>query len=224
MPIVADIAHDLCNLVSNFNTRLYLTQKSPARLAEHLIELEQLVNYLDALVGELMTISRSEFDGLTQELKPVNLNEVVARALKVYQPVAQSKNLSLTFEAAPNLSPILADPLDIVRVVVNILYNTLNFMSAAGTITLTTAQGVDLVLLTVRDTGVGIGSETLPHIFERFYRDDEAKSATSGTGLGLTIVQGIVEKYGGHIEVESAVGQGCDFKVFLPNFSPNTIP
>ena len=218
MPVVADIAHDLHNLASNFKTRLYLTEKSPQRLAEHLAVLEQDANRLDALVQRLAAISQPQLDSLTAALHPLNLNDVAAPIFKAYEPVAYAKRLTLTFETAPDLSPILADALDIERVVINLLCNALNYTPAEGTITLTTARDNNSVLLTVRDTGIGISSQALPHIFERFYRSEEAQNTTLGTGLGLGIVKGIVEKYGGQVEVESTFGKGSVFKVVLPAY------
>src|SRR5712692_1672077 len=130
MPLVADLAHDLHNLATNFKTRLYLTEKSPQRLAEHLAALEQIANHLDAFVQRLAAVSRPQLDSLKAEPRLLNLNEVVAPIVKAYEPVAYAKSLTLTFEAAPDLSPILADALDIERVVINLLCNALNYTPA----------------------------------------------------------------------------------------------
>ncbi len=222
MPIVADAAHDLCNLVNIFKTRLYLTQKSPHRLAENLTMLEHLVDNMEALAQKLLEVSRPQPGYVTHELRPVNLNEVVARIIDAYGPVAQTRNLKLTVEAAPDLSPILADNLELERVVANLVSNALNY-TQTGTISVTTAPGTRSVLLTIRDTGIGISPLALPHIFERYYRSHEAQIIAPGTGLGLGIVHEIVEKYGGQIEVESTLGKGSVFKVSLPAHIENPL-
>ena len=82
-------------------------------------------------------------------------------------------------------------------------------------------DGVENVI-EVKDTGIGIDSEDLPHIFEQFYRADQARSAEGGTGLGLAIAKKIVEMQGGKLTVESVVGQGSSFKVYLPAEVPVT--
>src|SRR5258708_14098947 len=215
MPIVADAAHDLCNLVNIFKTRLYLTQKSPHRLAENLTMLEHLVDNMDALAQKLLEVSRPQPGYVTHELRPVNLNEVVARVIDAYEPVAETRTLKLTVEAAPDLSPILADNLELEPVVANLVSNALNY-TQTGTISVTTAPGTRSVLLTIRDTGIGISPLASPHSFERYYRSHEAQIIAPGTGLGLGIVHEILEKYAGQIEVESPLGTCPDFKLFLP--------
>jgi signal transduction histidine kinase len=214
--LVGDIVHDLNNLVSNFNLRLYLIQKSPRRVSDHIVDLEHLVNRIDALVQKLMTISQLEGDGPTQTLKPLNLNDVATSVIQMYKPVAQCKDIQLAFEAVSDLPPIFADELDIERVVANVLYNALNYTPTAGTVTLTISRSTNWIMLAIQDTGIGISPQDLPYIFERFYRSKDAQRTASGTGLGLAIVRETVKKYGGHIKVESTPGTGSVFKIYFP--------
>jgi signal transduction histidine kinase len=146
----------------------------------------------------------------------LDLNGVAARIIKNYEPTAQRKRIRLTSEFAANLSPILVDNLDVERILANLLVNALNYTPESGTVHVSTVQGANSVLLIVQDSGIGISSYALPYIFERSYRSAEAQNTASGMGLGLAIVQGIVEKYGGRIEVESVVGEGSTFKIYLP--------
>src|SRR4051812_25803570 len=96
IPLIADTAHDLCNLASNLRSRLYLTRKLPHQLADHLTALEHLIEHLDGLVDKLTAVSRPELDDQMQALVPLNLNEVVAHMTKAYEPVAQCQRLTLT--------------------------------------------------------------------------------------------------------------------------------
>jgi signal transduction histidine kinase len=215
-PLVNEITHDLNNLVTDFKMRLYLAQKVPIQLPEYLTSLEHLVNHLDALVHELVTASQPDVSAPVNKLKPINLNDLVKRVIETYEPIAFCKGLSLFFDAASHLSPILANDLEMNRVVANLVGNAVNYTPAGGSVSLTTSQESSRLLLTIHDTGIGISSESLPHIFDRFYRSNEAQSRTAGSGLGLAIVQGIVKKYGGNIEVESVLGKGSTFKVLFP--------
>src|SRR5258708_7156986 len=199
MPLVVDTAQELRNLAPNFRTRLYLTRKSPFQLAENLTTLEHLINHLDSLVHQLMMASRPDRSGVAHDLKPLNLNDVVQRVIKEYEPIAQSRPLKLAFEAAPNLMPVLADEQQIERVVVNLVSNALKYTPAEGSVSVSTAQDTHSVFLKVQDTGIGISPHALPHIFKRYYRSKESKDAACGTGLGLAIARQIIEQCGGRI-------------------------
>ena len=97
----------------------------------------------------------------------------------------------------------------------NLVVNAINYTMNGEVMAITDHKG-EQVILTIRDTGVGIAAEDLPLIFERFYRSESARSITQGTGLGLSIVKELVERYGGKIEVESAVGEGSTFRISFP--------
>ncbi len=215
--LVAETAHDLRTLVSNFKMRLYLAQKMPNRFSEHLNALDYLVNHLDDLVSEFIEVSKP--GSCTREPGLLNLNEIAQCVLQTFEPVAHQKEIRLTFDPEPGLWPIWAAGLDIKRIVINLVCNALNYTSAGGLVALSTTQVGSSVVMLVRDTGIGISPQALPHIFERFYRSDEAQGVSSGMGLGLPIVLGLVERYGGHIEVESVLRQGSIFKVTLPGLS-----
>jgi signal transduction histidine kinase len=212
---VDETAHDLRSLVSNFKTRLYLAQRLPDQSARHMAALGSLVEHLDALVNKLGNVSRSGGENPAQVAQQINLNDIVSRVVDSYRPIAESKDIAVTFEATPDLPSIYAEKLDIARVVVNLLSNALNYTPMAGRVILTTSQTLDSVMLSVQDTGIGISVQALPHIFERSFRSEEARDIAVGTGLGLVIVSGIVGKYGWHIDVDSTPGKGSNFKVYF---------
>jgi signal transduction histidine kinase len=212
-PLIADTTHDLCNLVSAFQVRLYLAQKMPSQWSEHLTVLGRLANDLDVLVKKLVTVSVPK-----PAMPPYrfNLNEIVQRVVEIYRLIAYCKGLNLVVEADLNLPLILANETEIKVVVANIVSNAIKYTPDGGSITLTTAQDANTVQFTTRDTGIGISPEAIPHIFERYYRSSEAQAFEAGMGLGLAIAFGIVKKYGGTIEVESVLGKGSVFRVSLP--------
>jgi signal transduction histidine kinase len=121
-----------------------------------------------------------------------------------------------TAAAAPKASGIEAVTIS-VRIVLNLLTNTLQHTSSGGQVTASAQQAAGKVHITVQDTGEDIAPEDLPHVFERFYRADRARSRdTGGSGLGLSIAKSLVEAQGGTISVESQIGQGSTFTVSLP--------
>jgi signal transduction histidine kinase len=122
-------------------------------------------------------------------------------------------------------SPILILEDDLYQIVFNLMENGIKYNAPGGSLTVSLSRADDNALLTVRDTGVGIPSDALEHIFERFFRVDKARSrATGGSGLGLAIVRAIVERNKGEITVESTPGQGSAFTVSFPAFDTEVDP
>src|SRR5204863_36909 len=133
--------------------------------------------------------------------------EEVAGSLR---PAAQrERRVAVTTSVTPDLPPALADRRRVVQVLANLARNALHHTPEGGLVALRAERQDGWAALVVEDTGVGIPSERLPHVFERFYRGDEARDrAGGGAGLGLAIVRELVEAMGGEVGVESAVGQG----------------
>jgi two-component system phosphate regulon sensor histidine kinase PhoR len=123
--------------------------------------------------------------------------------------------LSLTIDLPPDLPPVLADPERARQVVTNLVHNAIKFTPPGGKVTTSAAAGGDEVIISVRDTGIGIPADDLLRIFERFYKADQARSG-GGTGLGLAIAKHIVQAHGGRIWAESVEGKGSTFYFTLP--------
>ena len=120
-------------------------------------------------------------------------------------------------KAEPGLPPALADGLRVEQVLTNLLSNAIKFTPEGNDISLTCERDGQMARCSVRDTGIGIPAEELPHVFDKFHQVRAARtSKTKGTGLGLTIVKHLVDAHGGTISVESAVGEGTKFTFTLP--------
>lgn len=129
---------------------------------------------------------------------------------------AESSEIRLSTRSDPDLH-LDADPVRMRQVLGNLTSNALRHTPAGGTVTLTARQAGDLALLTVEDTGSGIATDDLPHIFERFWRAEKSRSRrTGGSGLGLSIARQLVEAHEGTVTVESEPGNGCVFTIKLP--------
>ncbi len=174
---------------------------------------------LNRLVDDLQELSRVESNAYPLDLRPLEVSALVQTVTKRLASQTESKRVSLDLDLAPDLPRVLADEDRLVQVLTNLTGNALQYTPENGKVTIA-AQRVDHeVRITVRDTGIGIPPEHLPHIFDRFYRVDKSRSrrAGGGSGIGLTIARALVEAHGGHIWAESAgEGEGSTFTFTLP--------
>jgi two-component system phosphate regulon sensor histidine kinase PhoR len=193
-----------------------LVRGAPDKREEYIQTLQREVGRLDKMIEDLLDLSQLERDKTDLALATIDLNDVLQQASTAQQPRAETAGLALTFEPAARLPPVRGDLNRLMQVVTNLIANAINY-TPAGAVHVRTVQGDDRVGFEVQDSGMGITPEDLPHLFERFYRGQRAsRSSVRGTGLGLNIAKEIVDWHGGHIEVESQVGEGSTFRVWLP--------
>jgi two-component system, sporulation sensor kinase E len=178
-----------------------------ARLEQYLSVARGEVNRLDYIVTQFLQAIRPTMP----QLKPASLNDVVPKTLELLKPELDNRGLNLRIRLARQLPATPIDPTQIQQVLVNLIKNALQAMTKGGTLTLQTGEGTEGVWVSVADTGGGIPQEQINRIFEPFYTTKK-----KGTGLGLMIVQRIVRAHGGRIELESQVGRGTTFRIWLP--------
>jgi len=158
-----------------------------------------------------------ETEASPPEPEPVLLGELTRVAVDDFQVAAEQAELTLHAEITPHLPPVNGSYTYLRRVLDNLLGNAAKFTLTGGTITVRVQQEGEQIALEVSDTGVGIPPDQLERIFERFYQvDGSARRRYGGIGLGLALVKETIETYGGHVTVESQVGRGSTFTVFLP--------
>jgi signal transduction histidine kinase len=145
------------------------------------------------------------------------LDRLVETVVANAETLAAERSVTLGVQIAKPIT-ILGDETRLIQMIINLLDNAILYTNAGGRVTLTLKQAQAYVVLTIQDTGIGIAPEHLPHIFERFYRADPAHTKTErgSSGLGLSIVEWIVQAHEGSIMVESQIGQGSTFTVKLP--------
>ena len=147
----------------------------------------------------------------------VNLEDLVPGVVSTYQPLAIEKGIMLGYTIPAALPPVACPAHWLRQIIINLLHNSLKFTASQGRVYVQASSPKDSVELTVSDTGVGIDSSELPQIFDIFYRGRAANSEdTASAGLGLTIVQQLLERCGGSISVTSKIGSGSTFKIMLP--------
>ncbi len=242
--LVADIAHELRTPLSVLRLQIEsiedgVSQPTPEMLAS----LGHEVNLLTRLVNDLRLLSLVDAGQLSLQLEAVDGQAVLQRVLASAMPHARQQQITLRLTAsAPDVQPVWADRERLAQVLGNLVENALRYTPAGGWVDLSIAssseppagplsgalpaaplpeQGRQWVVFGISDSGVGIAAEDLPHIFDRFYRADRARTRESGgSGLGLAIVQRLVEAQGGRVAVSSVVGQGTTFRVYLPSCVP----
>ncbi len=171
---------------------------------------------LQALLDDLLTLSRLEGVIPALELEPVDLNAAVRRAVELLAAAAREKQVEVEIEETP-LPPLLGDADGMERLLVNLLDNAIKYNRPDGKVRVGLSRSDGEAVLEVSDTGIGIPPESIPRIFERFYRVDKGRAREEGgTGLGLAIVKHVAQAHGGQVEVESRLGRGSTFRVRLP--------
>jgi len=168
------------------------------------------------IVGDLLLLSENEEKGAELELEEVSLKNIIENVLKIFENRAKGKGLNINVTIQGTLPFIQADPFKLEQMFINLIDNAIKY-TEEGEITISITENNGLIVINVRDTGIGISNEYLPRIFERFYVVDKSRSKRlGGTGLGLSIVKHIVMLHKGAIDVESAPGKGTQFTVTLP--------
>ncbi len=221
--LMADVAHELRTPLSVLqgNLRAILDDVYPLDKSE-VAQLYDQTRLLSRLVGDLRELAQAEAGQLQLNLRPTDLARLIEDTVTTFSPIAEAEGLTLEAQVPGDLPCVRADSERIAQVLHNLLANALRHTPAGGTIWLRAGHGTGQerqVWLAVQDTGEGIPSEHLPHVFDRFYRADPARSrATGSAGLGLAIVRAIVEAHGGQVSAASdgLSGHGSTFTVRLP--------
>jgi signal transduction histidine kinase len=176
---------------------------------ENIASLHEEVMLLNRLVDDLQELALAEAGQINLVRQPVQVQEVVERAVQLIDPKAREKGLAVSVCLAEDLPPVDADARRFGQILRNLLNNALTNTPAGGEIRVSAKVNEGQVEVSVQDTGTGIAPEHLPFIFERFYRADRSRTrATGGAGLGLAIVKQLVEAQGGQVRIDSQVGKG----------------
>lgn len=171
---------------------------------------------LQALLDDLLTLSKLESVGRIHEREAVDLAAIGQRAVEMLAPAAREKRvrMAIAVEGQPRLP---GDPDGLERLLLNLLDNAIKYNRPGGEVRLRLAAEAAHALIEVSDSGIGIPQDSIARIFERFYRVDKGRAREEGgTGLGLAIVKHLAQAHGGRVDVESRVGRGTTFRVYLP--------
>lgn len=217
---VANVSHELKTPITSIKgfaeTLLENNMRNEQQNNEFLHIIYEESHRMQLLIEDLLTLSRLEREDFSLKLNEVNMRELVEEVEPVAEHKANANQLELTINVAEDII-FMADRDKVKQILINLLDNAFSYTPVGGNVSLSIDSTPDLIHIAVKDTGIGIAPQTVPRIFERFYRVDKARSRnTGGTGLGLAIVKHIVEVHGGHIDIESEVGQGTNIHIYLP--------
>jgi signal transduction histidine kinase len=217
--LIGDVAHELRTplaTIEGYTEGVLDGVVAPSEETWALIHDE--VGRLKRLVSDLQALSRAEARQLPLHIVALAPGDLIARAQARLAPQYAEKGVALLAEVPAGLPTIQADPDRMLQVLVNLLGNALRATPAGGQVHVRAGLERDALMIEVRDTGIGIAPEHLPHLFERFYRVDKARTRTlGGHGIGLTISKALIEAHGGRIWATSdGPGTGASFTFSLP--------
>ncbi len=216
--VSTSIAHDLKSPITRIRgvaegalSSTAHTQQNDTMAALVIDECDRLV----AMVDTILEIAATDAGVATLGTSPIDIGHVASDAVDLFRPMAEDSGVHLQMELPPSALLVRGDLSRVQRVVSNLLDNAIKYTERGGTVRITAATAADCISLSIRDSGIGIDAESLPRVFERFYRADQSRS-TSGHGLGLSLARAIVRAHGGEIAVQSVSGQGSVFTIQWP--------
>nr|WP_229430157.1 PAS domain-containing sensor histidine kinase [Pseudoduganella umbonata] len=218
---LAMLAHELRNPLAPISTAahmLALGRLDPPSAQKTSEVIVRQVRHMTSLVDDLLDVSRVTRGLIELELETVDLPSVLASAIEQVRPLVDARGHALAVEAHGPLPRVHGDRVRLVQIVTNLLNNAAKYTPPGGRIAVSVAVAADSVAIAVRDNGVGIAADVLPHVFELFTQAERTPDRSQGgLGIGLALVQSLVQLHGGTVSARSAgLGQGCTFTVTLP--------
>ncbi|MCX6627373.1 MAG: ATP-binding protein, partial [Candidatus Solibacter sp.] len=213
-----DASHELRTPLTLIRATAELALRREREPAEYRASLRQVVSEAErmtVLTESLLTLARADTHGMDMALTATDLSLLVNSVVEQNAARALEKGVTLRARSAAQSAVAAADAAGLRRVLMILVDNALKHTPSGGAITLSTAAVGRSVMLAVEDTGDGIAADAMPHLFERFYRADEARGSGNGFGLGLAIAQAIARAHGTSITVESSPGAGARFSLTL---------
>lgn len=225
--LVAAVSHDLRTpLASVMAAAEALSDgivSDPPTVRRYLASIKNDAERLRALIDDLFELSLIDAGNLRLDLELTSLSDLISDTVESMGHQARQKQIKLSGRVSGDLIPVLADPLKIQRVILNLAQNAIRHTPSDGSVSLDAREEESAVAVSVEDTCGGLQPQDLSHLFEPFYRGDPARLRDGGgAGLGLSIAKGIVEAHGGRIWVENSPSKGCRFSFTLPHPSSAT--
>jgi len=222
----ADASHELKTPLTVLRAGVERAITTPHLPQETLVTLEetlQEIKHMTELVDALLTLARADEGLAPLHREPVDLRGMIEEARETGELLAEQAGVTMEIATPPEPLVVSVDATRIRELILNLLTNAVKYTPVGGSVRMQLGSGNGTVMLSVADTGIGIAPGDLPHIFDRFWRADSARTRTGerpGAGLGLAICKWIAEAHGGRIEVVSRPGRGTTFTVTLPSDTP----
>ncbi|WP_326565682.1 HAMP domain-containing sensor histidine kinase [Amycolatopsis rhabdoformis] len=216
--MVSDIAHELRTPLANIRGWLEATQDGVSRLDDELVvSLLEEALHLQHIVDDLQDLALADAGALRVHPEPIDANSLLTQLAAAHTARADTAGVSLFVRTMPD-SAVTADPVRLRQALDNLVSNAVRHTPRGGSVTVSATRSGPDVVFSVTDTGVGIASADLPHVFDRFWRADKARTRgpSGGSGLGLAIVRNLAQAHGGTVTVRSVVGEGSTFTLRFP--------
>ena len=222
---IADVSHELRTPLTTIRGNLALIKRSGEVDPDSLAAMEGEADRMARLVRDLLLLAQADA-GVTLQRSTVELDSLLLEVYRQTRIIAQQTGSGVTVRlGAEDQATVQGDADRLRQLLLNLAENAVKYTPPGGHVTLGLVRQDGWVKVTVSDTGIGIPAEDVPHIFERFYRVDKARSREKGgTGLGLSIAQWIAQAHGGRLDVASLVGQGTTFALSLPTVAGTPAP
>jgi len=223
---LTNIAHQLRTPLMAANGFLQMVQTGmiPAsQMAKTLDTVSRNVQQISSLVNDILFIQEMEL--ILDKFQPVDAVKLVRSVIDRYRDQAKEKGIGLRLRSKRSLPPVSGDPKHLERALTALVDNAVKFSPNGGRVEVHLQQDGNCISIAVRDEGIGIPAETLPHIFDRFYHQDQTGDQLfEGFGIGLAITRQVIEQHKGKLEVESTPGRGSTFTMKLNLWSPDASP
>jgi signal transduction histidine kinase len=218
---VSNVSHELRTpvaIIHGATERMIEQQKRNEPIDDNALDVvRRETEMLSRLIDDLFTMTRIEEHNLRLERVELNVASICREAVRSLSDLAwNQRKVRIESLVSADLAHVMADPTRVRQIINNLLYNALRHTPEGGLIVIQGRQLADQVELSISDTGMGIPEEELASVFHRFYQAERTQRSSEGSGLGLNIVQQLVEAHGGGISAESVVGQGTTFRFSLP--------
>lgn len=214
---LSDASHELrtpTTIIKSFCDVTLSRERGPGDYKDVIVKISDTVNRMCDIINRILAVSR--LDSKRVQFKPerMDLTDLMKDVVKLLEPSAASREIELQLDGKPVF--MKGDRESLAQVFTNIVENAIKYNVPSGRIGIEVSEINGTASVRVEDTGVGIPAQYLEKVFDRFYRVDESRSRTVGSGLGLSIVKSVVDAHGGTIDVKSEVGKGSVFTVTLP--------
>jgi heavy metal sensor kinase len=213
----SDASHELRTPVTVVRAYAETLMKEPALTEEHRESLQTILTEctrMEKIISQLLIITRGQEKRYPICIETINLKDLIESISETMDDQLREKDITFISHCSAEME-IQADQSLLTQMLLNLLENAVKYGKSKGTITLSVFQNDEEATLSVKDDGIGISEESLPHIFDRFYRVDASRNR-NGSGLGLSIVKWIVDTHQGSIDVQSKLGQGTEFVITIP--------
>lgn len=211
---IGHMTHDIKTPLSVIKNSTYLMEhiQEPARQTEYIGRINYQLERLDRIIEDILTISRLDHIDLSSQ-QSIRLTQLIKHIANQLQPKIERKSITFILDVAPQIPVFMGNESDLTRALLNLIENATHYTENGGQITVSCHHDDVHITIIIQDNGIGITSDDLPHVFERFYRADNARDFENGTGLGLAIVKRVVELHHGTITVSSQLDIGTTFTI-----------